>query len=48
MGREELFVFSIDQEGVLWYNGRLSVPNVDELKQLILKEAHDTPYSVHP
>jgi hypothetical protein len=32
----------------MWYNGRLCVHSVDELKQLILKEAHDTPYSIHP
>jgi hypothetical protein len=32
---------------VLWYNGRLCVPNIGELKQLILKESHDTPYSIH-
>jgi hypothetical protein len=48
MGQEEVPGFSIDQEGVLWYNGCLCIPNVDELKQLILKEAHDTPYSIHP
>jgi hypothetical protein len=33
---------------MLWYNGRLCVPNIEELKQCILKEAHDTPYSIHP
>jgi hypothetical protein len=48
MGQEEVPAFSNDQEGVLWYNGRLCVPNIEELKQLILKEAHDTPYSIHP
>jgi hypothetical protein len=48
MGREEVPRFSIDHQGVLWYNGRLCVPSIDELKQLILKEAHDTPYSIHP
>jgi hypothetical protein len=48
MGREEVPGFSIDQEGVLWYNGRLCVPNIEELKQLILKETHDTPYLIHP
>jgi hypothetical protein len=48
MGREEVPGFSIDQEGVLWYNGRLCIPNIEELKQSILKEAHDTPYSIHP
>ena len=40
--------FSEDAEGVLRYHGRVCVPNVKELKKLILKEAHDTPYSIHP
>ncbi|KAK1682413.1 hypothetical protein QYE76_043261, partial [Lolium multiflorum] len=40
--------FTIDEEGVLWYNGRLCVPSYFELKQVILKEAHDTLYSNHP
>jgi hypothetical protein len=31
----------------LWYNGHIFVPNIDELKQLIFKEAHNTPYSIH-
>jgi hypothetical protein len=48
MEREEVPGFSIDQEGVLWYNGRLCVPNIAELKQSILKGAHDIPYSIHP
>ena len=39
--------FSADDEGVLWFDGRLCVPNVEELKLTILKEAHDTPYSIH-
>ncbi|KAK1618189.1 hypothetical protein QYE76_023706 [Lolium multiflorum] len=40
--------FTEDEEGVLWYNGRLCVPSDSELKQVILKEAHDTLYSIHP
>ncbi|KAK1627798.1 hypothetical protein QYE76_002113 [Lolium multiflorum] len=40
--------FTMDDEGVLWYNGRLCVPSDSELKQVILKEAHDTLYSIHP
>ncbi|KAK1682387.1 hypothetical protein QYE76_043235 [Lolium multiflorum] len=48
MDREEVPGFSIDAEGVLWYKGRLCVPNIEDLKQLIMKEAHDTPYSIHP
>jgi hypothetical protein len=48
MGREEVPGFSVDQEGVLWYNGRLCVPSIEDLKQIILAKAHDTPYSIHP
>ncbi|KAK1681366.1 hypothetical protein QYE76_042214 [Lolium multiflorum] len=40
--------FTVVEEGVLWYNGRLCVPSDSELKQVILKEAHDTLYSIHP
>ena len=40
--------FTEDEEGVLWYKGRLCVPADSELKQAILKEAHDTLYSIHP
>jgi hypothetical protein len=48
MEREEVPGFLVDKEGVLWYNGRICVPSIDELKQLIMKEAHETPYSIHP
>jgi hypothetical protein len=48
MGREEVPGFSIDPDGVLCYNGHLCVPSIEELKLIILKEAHDTPYSIHP
>ncbi|KAK1595958.1 hypothetical protein QYE76_059205 [Lolium multiflorum] len=40
--------FTEDEEGVLWYDGRLCVPSDSELKQVILQEAHDTLYSIHP
>jgi hypothetical protein len=43
MDREEIRGFTVDSERVLWYNGRLCVPNVEDLKQLMLKESHDTP-----
>jgi hypothetical protein len=32
--------FSEDDEGVLWYQGSICVPNVKELKNKILHEAH--------
>jgi hypothetical protein len=40
--------FTVDEAGVLWYKGRLCVPSNSELKQVILKEAHHTIYSIHP
>jgi hypothetical protein len=33
---------------VLWYKGRIYVPNVMKLKDNILHEAHESAYSIHP
>jgi hypothetical protein len=40
--------FSKDVEGVLWYKGRICVPNIKELKDKVLHEAHESAYSIHP
>jgi hypothetical protein len=40
--------FSKDEEGVLWYKGRICVPNLNKLKDKILCEAHESAYSIHP
>jgi hypothetical protein len=40
--------FSEDDEGVLWYKGRIFVPNIKELKDKILHEAHESAYSIYP
>jgi hypothetical protein len=40
--------FSEDEEGVLWYKKRICVPNINELKDKILCEAHESAYSIHP
>jgi hypothetical protein len=40
--------FSEDEEGVLWYKGRICVPSIMELKDKILREAHESTYSIHP
>jgi hypothetical protein len=40
--------FLEDDKGVLWYKGRICVPNVKELKDKILCEAHEFAYSIHP
>jgi hypothetical protein len=36
-----------DDQGVLWYKGRICLPNVMELKDKILQEAHESTYSIH-
>jgi hypothetical protein len=40
--------FSEDDQGVLWYKGRIYVPNIKEMKDKILREAHESAYSIHP
>jgi hypothetical protein len=40
--------FSVDEQGTLWYKKRLCVPEVKEIRELILREAHDSAYSIHP
>jgi hypothetical protein len=40
--------FSEDEEGVLWYKVRICVLNIKELKDKILREAHEFAYSIHP
>ncbi|WVZ93871.1 hypothetical protein U9M48_039824 [Paspalum notatum var. saurae] len=40
--------FREDEQGTLWYKNRICVPNVDNIRKLILSEAHDTAYSIHP
>ena len=41
-------VFSQGGDDVLRYKGRLCVPDVGELRQHILAEAHNSRYSIHP
>jgi hypothetical protein len=33
---------------MLWYKKHLRVPKVKEIRELILCEAHDSAYSIHP
>jgi hypothetical protein len=44
---EKSLGFSEDEEGVLWYKGRIYLPNVKELKDKILCEVHESAYSIH-
>jgi hypothetical protein len=40
--------FIEDDQGTLWFKKRICVPEIEHLRQLILREAHDSAYSIHP
>ena len=40
--------FTEDEQGTVWFRKRICVPDVDHLREKILKEAHDSAYSIHP
>jgi len=40
--------FTEDDQGTVWFRKRICVPDIDSLCELILKEAHDSVYSIHP
>ncbi|WMV38349.1 hypothetical protein MTR67_031734 [Solanum verrucosum] len=48
MLKKAIEAFSQGGGGVLRYQGHLCVPNVDDLKEEILLEAHFSRYSIHP
>jgi hypothetical protein len=40
--------FLEDSQGALWLGRWICVPNLKPIKELILREAHDSAYSIHP
>jgi hypothetical protein len=40
--------FTEDEQGKVWFKKRICVPEIECLRQLILREAHDSTYSIHP
>jgi hypothetical protein len=40
--------FSEDSQGTLWLGKQICVPNLKPIKESILREAHDSAYSIHP
>jgi hypothetical protein len=40
--------FSVDDQGMLWYKKHICIPEIKEIRELILREAHDSAYSIHP
>jgi hypothetical protein len=45
---KEIQGFKVDQQGILWYENRIRVPQDERLRRLILDEAHCLAYSIHP
>jgi hypothetical protein len=39
--------FELRERKSLWFQGRIFVPNIPEIKVIKQKEAHQTPYSIH-
>ena len=39
--------FRIDDQGTVWFENRICVPDQDSLRQQILREAHESAYSIH-
>jgi hypothetical protein len=40
--------FMEDEQGTIWFKDRICVPDIESLRETILKEAHDLDYSIHP
>ena len=40
--------YSLNEQGLILFKNRLYVPNISEIKILILNEIHKSPYSGHP
>jgi hypothetical protein len=39
--------FTEDEQGTIWFKNRICVSEIDNLRETILKEAHDLAYSIH-
>jgi hypothetical protein len=40
--------FTEDEQGTIWFKDRICVPDIESLLETILKESHDSDYSIHP
>jgi hypothetical protein len=40
--------FTEDEQGTIWFKNRICVPKIVSLRETILKEVHDSAYSIHP
>nr|GEZ70091.1 retrotransposon protein, putative, Ty3-gypsy subclass [Tanacetum cinerariifolium] len=44
---EENMKFRVDNDGVMWFGDRLCVPSDPTLREVVLSEAHSSPFSIH-
>ena len=40
--------FMENEQGTVWFKDRICVPDIESIRETILKEAHDSDYSIHP
>jgi hypothetical protein len=40
--------FTEDEQGTIWFKDKICVPNIEILRETILKESHDSDYCIHP
>jgi hypothetical protein len=40
--------FTEDEQGTIWFKDRMCVPDIESLRETILKKAHDLDYSIPP
>jgi hypothetical protein len=40
--------FTEDEQGTVWFKDKICVPHIESLRETILKETHDSDYSIHP
>ncbi|GJT55616.1 ribonuclease H-like domain-containing protein [Tanacetum coccineum] len=40
--------FSVDDDGVVWFEDRLCVPNDQTLREKVMTKAHSSPFTIHP
>nr|GEX18450.1 hypothetical protein [Tanacetum cinerariifolium] len=45
---DEQTKFRVDDDGVMWFVDRLCVPSDPILREVVLSEAHSSPFSIHP
>ncbi|GKE68220.1 retrotransposon protein, putative, ty3-gypsy subclass, partial [Tanacetum coccineum] len=40
--------FSVDDDGIVWFEDRLCVPNDQALREKVMTEALSSPFTIHP